>query len=282
MSNTEQGFMYDICRNPHDHAIKLIFADWLEDNGQKLRAEFIRVQHKIETEFTAYEVNFIREQKYNPDQLNKKFKEIYRLHKREMQILWEAHDTLNCCMWEAWCYAKTRNERGEPTCEDGSNALAITPHSFPGLEGNSCGCQVPFGWLSARQKFCWGFVSKIEISTQMLNELPKIIVNQPIIQVKLKYKHPQKKETADKKQTRYSWWRSYDDAAYTVAMTTGRMGRITLPINIFERLKNYTPQKISGLVKDYPTEELAIEDLSQTLLEMAWESVNEEWSSWSI
>lgn len=38
----EPAFLRDICEHPGDDAPRLIFADWLEDNGRPERAEFIR------------------------------------------------------------------------------------------------------------------------------------------------------------------------------------------------------------------------------------------------
>jgi uncharacterized protein (TIGR02996 family) len=40
----EEAFMRDIADSPDDDTPRLVFADWLEDNGQPERAEFIRVQ----------------------------------------------------------------------------------------------------------------------------------------------------------------------------------------------------------------------------------------------
>ena len=37
------GFLRDIVENPDDNTPRLVFADWLEDNGQ-LPRQFIRVQ----------------------------------------------------------------------------------------------------------------------------------------------------------------------------------------------------------------------------------------------
>ncbi len=39
-----QGFLDDIIAHPADDTPRLICADWLEENGQEARAEFIRVQ----------------------------------------------------------------------------------------------------------------------------------------------------------------------------------------------------------------------------------------------
>lgn len=45
---TEQEFIRDICLHPEDDSLRLIFADWLSDNGQEDRAEFVRVQLELE------------------------------------------------------------------------------------------------------------------------------------------------------------------------------------------------------------------------------------------
>lgn len=41
------GFLADILENPEDDVPRLIYADWLQDNGQPQRAEFIRVQIEL-------------------------------------------------------------------------------------------------------------------------------------------------------------------------------------------------------------------------------------------
>src|SRR6476646_10103294 len=38
------AFLRDVIENPDDDAPRLIFADWLDDNGDSDRAEFIRLQ----------------------------------------------------------------------------------------------------------------------------------------------------------------------------------------------------------------------------------------------
>jgi uncharacterized protein (TIGR02996 family) len=47
---TELAFLHDICQNPADDAVRLIYADWLDDRGlpgDAERAEFIRAQIEI-------------------------------------------------------------------------------------------------------------------------------------------------------------------------------------------------------------------------------------------
>lgn len=43
----QDAFMRSIIENPDDDQIRLVFADWLEENGQPERAEFIRLQCKL-------------------------------------------------------------------------------------------------------------------------------------------------------------------------------------------------------------------------------------------
>jgi uncharacterized protein (TIGR02996 family) len=42
--NAEDAFVQAVCEAPYDDAPRLVFADWLEDNGQPERGEFIRSQ----------------------------------------------------------------------------------------------------------------------------------------------------------------------------------------------------------------------------------------------
>src|SRR5262245_44484879 len=43
----EDAFLQEILERPEDDVPRLIFADWLEDNGQPHRAEFIRLQIEL-------------------------------------------------------------------------------------------------------------------------------------------------------------------------------------------------------------------------------------------
>lgn len=41
--NTDDAFLTAIVANPDDHALRFAYADWLDDQGQPGRAEFVRL-----------------------------------------------------------------------------------------------------------------------------------------------------------------------------------------------------------------------------------------------
>jgi uncharacterized protein (TIGR02996 family) len=47
--STEQAFLDDIIAHPDDDVPRLVFADWLDDQGESERAEFIRLQCRLAT-----------------------------------------------------------------------------------------------------------------------------------------------------------------------------------------------------------------------------------------
>ena len=47
-TDEERAFLRRICETPEEDAVRLVYADWLDENGQPERAEFIRVQCEIE------------------------------------------------------------------------------------------------------------------------------------------------------------------------------------------------------------------------------------------
>ncbi len=51
------GFLQDILEHPDDDVPRLIYSDWLEENGQEDRAEFIRVQVELWRRRDEYKVN---------------------------------------------------------------------------------------------------------------------------------------------------------------------------------------------------------------------------------
>src|SRR5258708_31097953 len=45
--NYDQAFLQDVLDAPDDDVPRLVYADWLEDNGEPDRAEFIRLQIRL-------------------------------------------------------------------------------------------------------------------------------------------------------------------------------------------------------------------------------------------
>ena len=50
MPDLRKAFLADIIENIADDAPRLVFADWLEDNGDPARAKFIRLQCQLAAE----------------------------------------------------------------------------------------------------------------------------------------------------------------------------------------------------------------------------------------
>ncbi len=78
---TAEAFLEDILANPADDWLRLIYADYLEDNGQEERSEFIRVQ--IELFNWPCECDDV-ERVYHPEC---KCKEKGELQRRERELL---------------------------------------------------------------------------------------------------------------------------------------------------------------------------------------------------
>lgn len=55
MLTIRDAFLAAICAEPDDDAVRLIFADWLDEHGEPERAEFIRVQCELAHWFDPYE-----------------------------------------------------------------------------------------------------------------------------------------------------------------------------------------------------------------------------------
>lgn len=53
-------FLSAICANRADDTVRLVFADWLQENGDEERAEFIRLQIALHREHPDYEIPFVR------------------------------------------------------------------------------------------------------------------------------------------------------------------------------------------------------------------------------
>lgn len=57
MTPEERGLLGDVIANPDDDAPRLIYADWLEDNGRAWRGELIRLQVAIHRRDPAYHLD---------------------------------------------------------------------------------------------------------------------------------------------------------------------------------------------------------------------------------
>lgn len=56
--NDEAGFLAKILSEPEEDTHRLVYADWLEENGRPERAEFIRVQVELATFDSSYYLSY--------------------------------------------------------------------------------------------------------------------------------------------------------------------------------------------------------------------------------
>ncbi len=94
--NTRESFLADVIANPADDAVRLIYADWLEDNGEGERAEFIRVQCELA-------IPCRHEGRLHHDQCER----CNRLRKRERELLvhtadWWINEVAKPLGWKAF------------------------------------------------------------------------------------------------------------------------------------------------------------------------------------
>lgn len=168
---TREGLMAAILAAPDDDLPRLVFADWLEENGEVDRAEFIRVQCEIE-KHKPEAVNYVRNGRYKREDAVRLDWRLVALHDREMQLLWAKHHEYDSANWELWCHAEAREEDGTPCCVNGRGGMSVTPHGSIGLGEGSNSCVVPFSFTEAGppydshgrqvvQYFRRGFVSEI-------------------------------------------------------------------------------------------------------------------------
>lgn len=55
-----EPFLHAICTNPEDDTVRLVYADWLDENGDPERAEFIRLQVAQADKPRAYDEAYFR------------------------------------------------------------------------------------------------------------------------------------------------------------------------------------------------------------------------------
>ena len=52
-----EALLRAVCENPDDDTPRLVFADWLDENGEPERAEFIRLQCGFQSMFSGYDIS---------------------------------------------------------------------------------------------------------------------------------------------------------------------------------------------------------------------------------
>lgn len=86
MNPLEQAFLNDIAAQPQDDAPRLIFADWLEEQGREEQAEFVRVQCQLARHAVAVKArgNAFPAPPMHPDFLPSSTRDELRRREREL------------------------------------------------------------------------------------------------------------------------------------------------------------------------------------------------------
>lgn len=169
MTTAATGFLTAICEDPHDVGLRLIYADWLEDNGEEARAEFIRVQCQLTKTIPSPDNTILIYKDAPPPGSPCTYGEALRRRERE---LLQAHG-------EEWF-----------RLDFGYTGIGW-PYSWPVFRsGNSFSMRQAGGAeLDCPLQHCKyrrGFVEKVETTCEMwLKHGPMIVRAQPITEVKL-------------------------------------------------------------------------------------------------
>jgi uncharacterized protein (TIGR02996 family) len=92
VSNIEQraAFMRQVCENPKDDTVRLVFADWLEEyGGDPLRAEFIRLQIDLHHSEPGYVLDWKQNSKIHDESMNPKIRRAAELCRK---VAWTKGD----------------------------------------------------------------------------------------------------------------------------------------------------------------------------------------------
>lgn len=248
-----EGLLQDILENPEDDTPRLILADWLQDNGDPDRAEFIRVQVELEKHPWA---EHVRDDRYDArDGIDSGWRDAFELHGREQKLLWKYEKGLGH-NWERWCWAEARDEEGAPCRPDYRGSYTVTPHGSPGLGGNSCGCVVDTMAGLVGQSFRRGFVERIDcLRKTWLANGPKIVGGCPVLRVRLKDARPHSSHGR-------FWWHKLES---TDPPSIGVLWHF-LPANIHLHLSG------TFVNEGYASVEEAYQDLSEACLKWAKEA----------
>ena len=119
--NTGDVLLEEILGNPADDTPRLVYADWLMDNGREARGEFIRLQVELHHEEPGYTLDCRRSPKVHEKSANPKIR-------RAMELLREFSAQGMAAAWQEpeiplSCWADLEWRRGfvcalSPSCDD--------------------------------------------------------------------------------------------------------------------------------------------------------------------
>lgn len=147
-------FLLDICKEPEENDVRLIYADWLEENGYEIRAKFIRRQIELDIEIPehAYDKNLLQR-----DLLYREFQNSW--YSDGFELLSAFSDAPDCI-----------------DIKDTVNFLSMGNFNPGGPD------HLPYPMYIVRRGFIWLAYGSIG---GLMFELPKIAKSQPVEQVRV-------------------------------------------------------------------------------------------------
>ncbi len=198
MTSDRDSFLTAICESPADDLPRLVYADWLEENGEADRAEFIRVQcalAKMEPRIVVTEP-CVCEQRYGPN----------------YYTLTGGEETLNGrLVFEAQVgkrvdilHARSATKKTRPmwglriSKVDGDSEIVLVkdelsvPSAYAALQARERELIGVFGYDWCPEtirpyngQYSRGFISSVTLPRSALSHLPAILATQPIELVKV-------------------------------------------------------------------------------------------------
>ena len=247
---TGEGLLRAILEEPGDDALRLIYADWLEDHGDAARGEFIRVQCELA------KIGGLHPPADDEDRAIIRRAKALRRCERELLERWV----------EYWIPAALGQTTGVATAPDGCQRVYFGPDSWCVFRrGSVAEVRLPLAsWRGEPCPTCRGRCSvRMPISTRcgtcrgsgVVNRCgPSIVRAAPVERVVLSDREP----LASPSGRQWFWYQH----------TGGASGGSSLPPALFDLLPGEPLPSTYFLCKSYPTRQAAEGALSPALI--AW------------
>lgn len=114
-----EPFLRAICADPEDDTVRLVYADWLDENGDPDRAEFIRLQVAVPERPQEYDARYARAEELRKKNWETWFGELPKLS----GVVWNVQ-------FQRGFVSGVRTDRGKRLCYQHERIFEATPVQF--------------------------------------------------------------------------------------------------------------------------------------------------------